>query len=66
MKINVNGTVKEIDRDLKLAELVAKFCKQPKHIITAVNEDIILAQDREKTVLKEGDSVELVAPVGGG
>jgi len=66
MKININGTPKEIDKDLKLSELVTRFCKQPKFILTAVNEGIVLAKDRENTVLKEGDSVELVAPVGGG
>jgi sulfur carrier protein len=66
MKININGVPKEIDNDLKLSELVTKFCKQPKFIVTAVNEDFVLARDRENTVLKEGDSVELVAPVGGG
>ena len=66
MKININGTSKEIDKDLKLSELVTKFCKQPRFIVTAVNEDIVLAGDRENTVLKEGDNVELVAPVGGG
>jgi thiamine biosynthesis protein ThiS len=66
MKININGTPKEIDRDLRLAELVTKFCKQPKFIVTAVNDGIVLAEDRENIILKEGDSVELVAPVGGG
>ena len=66
MKININGTLKEIDSDLKLSELVSKFCKQPKFIVTAVNDDIVLVQDRENIVLKEGDSIELVAPVGGG
>ena len=66
MKVIINGISKEIDRDLRLSDLVTLFCKAHKHIVTALNEDIILAHERENIVLKEGDSVELVAPVGGG
>jgi len=66
MKININGIQKEFEGSVRLSEIVIQFCKQPRCIVTAVNEDIILRKDWENTILKEGDSIDLVTPVGGG
>jgi len=66
MKININGTQKEFTEVIKLSDLVNKYCKQPRCIVTAVNGDIILSKDWENTILKENDSIDLVTPVGGG
>jgi len=66
MKININGTQKEIDGVVTLSGIVTKYCKQPRCIVTAVNGDIILSKDWENTILQENDSIDLVTPVGGG
>lgn len=66
MKITINGTSKEFTNNPHLSDLVNQFCKEPRHIITEVNGNIIVANNWGSTALKDGDTVELVAFVGGG
>lgn len=66
MKIHINGAEKVFEGPLKLSEIVSKFCKEPRCIVTAVNGDLVLRGDWERTVVKQGDNVDLVTPVGGG
>ena len=66
MKIIINGTTKELTVTTHLSDIVSQFCKQSKHIITEVNGRIIPSSDWNNTKVQEGDSIELVAFVGGG
>ena len=65
MKVTINGQAKEISSQ-NLRDLVASVCKNPQHVITEVNGIIIANENWDKTVLKDGDSLELVTLVGGG
>ena len=69
MKLLINGQTKEVPdagHAQSVAGLVAQFCKHKKNIMAEVNGRIIAPADWEKTAIKEGDAVELVAFVGGG
>ena len=66
MKITINGTVKKFQGQCHLSEIVKQFCKESKHIITEVNGNIIPSTLWVNTALKDGDTIELVAFVGGG
>ncbi|MBF0490230.1 MAG: sulfur carrier protein ThiS [Candidatus Omnitrophica bacterium] len=66
MKVTINGTVKELPNISYLSEIVTQYCKEPKHVITEVNGQIIPANLWGNTALKDGDTIELVAFVGGG
>ncbi len=66
MKITINGTPKELAHVSYLSDIVAQFCQQPKNIITEVNGQIITSPHWSHTSIKEGDTIELVAFVGGG
>lgn len=66
MKITINGTPKELTGTSHLSDIVAQFCKHPKNIITEVNGTIIAIDSRHNTPIQEGDTIELVAFVGGG
>ena len=66
MKVTINGTSKELNNNPQLADLVAQFCKESKHIITEVNGTIIPSSNWNNTSIKDGDTIELVAFVGGG
>ena len=66
MQITINGTNKELPAAIDLAHLVAQACKEPQHVITEINGAIIPSSHWEKTLLKEGDVIELVTFVGGG
>ena len=66
MNVIINGTPKELKDISYLSDIVAQFCKEPKHILTEVNGNIIPPAVWDNTALKDGDTVELVTFVGGG
>ncbi len=66
MKIQLNGTNKEYVASQNLKQLITQNCKTPTGIIAEINGDIVKAPQWEETVIKDGDTVELIAFVGGG
>ena len=66
MKLTINGQIKDLTNTTNIADLVNQLCKNPKHIISEVNGQIVPSTDWPQTTLKDGDAVELVAFVGGG
>lgn len=66
MKLNINGHDKDMPATTNIADLIKQLCKNPKHIIAEVNGQIVPNSTWAQTNLKEGDSIELVAFVGGG
>ena len=66
MNIIINGTPKNLNEAAHLNDVILQFCKQPKNIISEVNGRIVPCSDWNSTPVSEGDSIELVAFVGGG
>lgn len=65
LKLNVNG--KEIQSQAKnLADLCEELGFLNQKIATAVNLEFVPALQRQTTMLKENDSVEIVSPRQGG
>lgn len=66
MLITVNGEPREVTEHCTVLELMRSLGVKPE--ITAVqrNQDIVDRKSISKTVLMEGDAVELVRIVGGG
>lgn len=65
MKITLNGQSKDIS-SATIADIVGQYCANRKNIITEVNGAIIPSASWASTSIKEGDTIELVAFVGGG
>ncbi|SFB35302.1 sulfur carrier protein [Acetitomaculum ruminis DSM 5522] len=67
MTITVAGEKKEYKDDLKLTELIEiEEVETPQYVTVSINDEFISFDDRETTVLKEGDSVEFLYFMGGG
>jgi sulfur carrier protein len=66
MTIIINGTPKEYSNAVPLEELVAQYCKNPKHVIAEVNGEILRSSQWAGRSVKDGDTIELVGFVGGG
>ena len=65
MKLKVNG--KDIDFDGKtVLDIVDHYRLDRTSVVVERNGQIVHRQDIEKTLLEEGDSLELVRFVGGG
>ena len=67
MFITVAGEKKEYQDGLSLPELiVAEQVETPDYVTVSINDEFVATEDRESTVLKEGDSVEFLYFMGGG
>ena len=67
MFITVAGEKKEYQHGLTLPELiVAEQVETPDYVTVSINDEFVATEDRESTVLKEGDSVEFLYFMGGG
>ena len=64
MKITINGNSQLIQAN-NLEDLLLELKYQGK-LATALNENFIPLSERKETILKDGDRVEIVAPMEGG
>jgi len=66
VKIKVNGETKELNEPVSIAGLLEILAIEKKMIAVELNREIVRKSDYETTVLKEGDSLEIVRFAGGG
>ncbi|SDB14336.1 sulfur carrier protein [Pseudobutyrivibrio sp. YE44] len=67
MTITVAGEKKEYKEGLTLPELIElEDVETPQYVTVSINDEFVATEDKEKTVLKEGDSVEFLYFMGGG
>ncbi|AKF25419.1 hypothetical protein YH65_08510 [Sulfurovum lithotrophicum] len=66
MMIIVNGESKEVAGQMSIAELIAFLGFSEKVGAVAYNMTFVPSDSYEKTLLSEGDEVEILAPVCGG
>ncbi len=67
MIITVAGENKEYEDGLTLSALIeAEKVESPEYVTVSINDDFIATEDRNNTVLNEGDSVEFLYFMGGG
>lgn len=67
MTITVAGEKKEYKEGLTLPELIElEDVETPQYVTISINDEFVATEDKENTVLKEGDSVEFLYFMGGG
>lgn len=66
MKVTVNGNEMEFQADISVQEMLDAMNNQNKMIVIEKNLEIVPKEDFAKTILKEGDSLEIISFVGGG
>ena len=66
MQIILNGQQKEFINQENLNGVICQLCKDSHPVIAEVNGHIIKNTLWDKTLLKDGDTVELINFVGGG
>lgn len=65
MRIQVNGKAREV-ASATLAALLSELDYEQGAVATALNQTFVRKADRGKTVLNEGDAVEILVPRQGG
>lgn len=66
IKLQVNGEVKSCEANMTLPVFLEKLGMNPRLVAVEYNGEILHRQFWEKTLMKEGDRLEVVTIVGGG
>jgi sulfur carrier protein len=66
MKVTINGEQREIDDGLSVVELLDELQIRPGRVVIELNQEIVSRERYAATLLKDGDSLEIVHFVGGG
>ena len=66
MNIKINGKIQSVDKNINLLELIKSLGLSSCRVVTEYNLRIVPTEEREKTFLKENDSLEIISFVGGG
>jgi sulfur carrier protein len=66
MQVRLNGELRDIPDDASVATLLAHLGVKAQRVAVEVNENVITKDRYEAQKIRPGDSVEIVAFVGGG
>ena len=66
IKVSVNGELKELNEDLNIKEMIVELGYEKEGFAVAVNTTFIAIKTYEDTIIKEGDTIDILAPVQGG
>jgi len=66
IKISVNGEIKELEENLNISQLITALDYKQKGFAIAVNTTFVSIKSYEKTIINDGDTIDILAPVQGG
>ncbi len=66
MQLCINGQLCEQTEQLTISKLLEELQLEPKRVVVELNRKILTADTHAATILKDGDSLELIQFVGGG
>jgi len=66
IKISVNGKIKEIEAHLNVSELILALKYTTKGFAVAINTTFVSIKSYETTMINDGDTIDILAPVQGG
>lgn len=67
MFITVSGVKKEVTEGISVTQLIQdEKVENPEYVSVSVNDDFVLRDAFDTTVLKEGDTIEFLYFMGGG
>jgi sulfur carrier protein len=66
MQITVNGKTMDVENGLSVEALLARLNVRRQFTAVALNREVAPRSRYAETVLREGDRVEIVHPMGGG
>ena len=66
IKVSVNGEVKELENNLNVSEMIEVLQYKVKGFAVAVNTTFVPIAKYNEIIIKEGDTIDILAPVQGG
>jgi sulfur carrier protein len=66
IKVSVNGEVKALPNKLNVSQMIEALEYKVKGFAVAVNTTFVPIAKYDETIIKEGDTIDILAPVQGG
>ena len=66
MEIKLNGEIHQVEGEMSIKSLLKQLRVEPMFLAVQYNGDILEEDDLAKTIVKAGDTLEVVRFVGGG
>jgi sulfur carrier protein len=66
IKVSINGEIKTLEENLNISQMIKVLEYKTKGFAVAVNSNFIAIKSYEETIIKEGDTIDILAPVQGG
>ena len=66
IKVSVNGEIQEIKENLNIHELINELKYTQKGFAVAINTTFISIKSYKQTIINDGDTIDILAPVQGG
>ena len=66
IKVSVNGEIKELDENLNIKKMIEALNYKTKGFAVAVNTTFVSIKNYEETIINDGDTIDILAPVQGG
>jgi len=66
IKVSVNGEIKEIAEGLNVKQLIEALNYKQKGFAVAINTTFVSIKSYEETIINDGDTIDILAPVQGG
>ncbi len=66
IKISVNGEIKELKENLNVKQLIEVLEYKTKGFAVAINTTFVPIAKYEETIIHDGDTIDILAPVQGG
>ena len=66
IKVSVNGEIREVDKNLNIKQLIEALNYKQKGFAIAVNTTFVSIKAYGETIINDGDTIDILAPVQGG
>ena len=66
IKVSVNGEIKELEENLNVKQLIEALEYKTQGFAVAINTTFVPIAKYEETIIKDGDTIDILAPVQGG
>ncbi len=66
IKVSVNGEIKELQEGLNVSQMIEALNYKTKGFAVAINTTFVSIKSYEKTIIKDSDTIDILAPVQGG
>ena len=66
IKVSVNGEIKELQEGLNISQMIEALNYKTKGFAVAINTTFVPIAKYEETIINDGDTIDILAPVQGG